>query len=63
MFIVTECGTSELRQEFHVYRNGMRTGELRQEFHVRHYPQTHFTPGGVRIGSDAVAINMQPLRG
>jgi hypothetical protein len=43
MFIVTKCGTGELRQEFHVHR----------------CQQTHFTPGGVRIASDAVAINMQ----
>lgn len=47
MFIVTECEDGELRQEFHVHRS----------------QQTHFTPGGVRVASDASAINMQPLRG
>jgi hypothetical protein len=47
MFIVTECEDGELRQEFHVHRS----------------QQTHFTPGGVRIASNASAINMQPLRG
>jgi hypothetical protein len=45
MFIVTECEGGELRQEFHVHRS----------------QQTHFTPGGVRIASNASAINMQPL--
>ena len=39
------------------------TQELRLEFHLHSGSETHFTPKGVSINTNPMAINIQPLRG